>query len=447
MNHRDDHRILFIHPRTPMFLRCILPLSLPALIKRIREPVAGFYADEAPLEALRRARIIIADVHWHLGLKGAAELVRRVRLVNPHAALIAGGITASLFPRLLVERLGFDYVIRGDGEIPLPLLCEMLLDGGDVSAVPNLVGRDGLETPWSYALTKKDIDENDFLGLDFFPSFKRDTARVHAACAHWPMAVFPALTAFRGCPKDCALCAGGICEQHKHFRRGPVIRDAELVADDLARLDRNPDIRFLTVHTDFLNLAPATYAQTVLRKPTNLAVQFDFMAAPSMDALERMLSAFRGGLIRFCADDMHLTSSEPTDPETLARLIRRVKAAPGFIPILQYNGSFTRDHPEYRRAVRAVVKATECVIRDESHWWTSFPKPDDAGLADPAKFDRFLHPALRESFPLMNSLERAAVFLNERIPASWAVAYRMAYYRLFQNAPFMLRSYRADGGK
>jgi len=87
-----------------------------------------------------------------------AVSVKRIKNINPRVPVIAGGITASLFAKQFIEHLGFDFVIRGDAEIPLPRLVSSLLDGeGQIEDVDNLVGKNGLETPWNYHLTQLDV--------------------------------------------------------------------------------------------------------------------------------------------------------------------------------------------------------------------------------------------------------------------------------------------------
>ena len=66
--------ILFIHPQTEMLLSEILPMSLPALISRLEGPVVGRFHNEWTPAEVRRANIVIMDVHWYLALKSAVAL-------------------------------------------------------------------------------------------------------------------------------------------------------------------------------------------------------------------------------------------------------------------------------------------------------------------------------------------------------------------------------------
>ena len=113
---------------------------------------------------ISQAKVIFIDVHWFFSLKGAKELVTRCKRWNPSVLIIAGGITATEFPEQLIETIGVDYVLRGDGEIPLPMLVNALMTGGSLANVPNLIGKEvnNLFRVKPYKLTKSDFNENNF---------------------------------------------------------------------------------------------------------------------------------------------------------------------------------------------------------------------------------------------------------------------------------------------
>lgn len=431
--------VIYIHPRTPMVYRSVLPVSLPALVKRVPYPLRGFHAAEVTDEEIRAARVIIVDIHWYLSLKGAKDLLGRIKRLHPGALVIAGGLTATLFARRLAE-MGFDFVIRGDGEIPLPALVKVLLDGGDLEKIPNLVGPDGFETSWSYVLGSEDLDENDFFDLDFFPSAKAEVRALHAANPGWPTPNFPWLLPFRGCPVDCPVCVGSTTEQKKSYRRAHVIRSPRKIAEDLDRLDKDTNIRFVNCLLDYLTLLPESYAREALPRPTDLLVYHELAAPPSKELLDFFLSRFRGGNIRFCVDSMHLCSDEPVDHEVLAPLIEMVQARPGYTPILVYNGIHARANRVYRDFVGRMMRATGCFVADEGYWWTNFPRPGENGEAERASFDRFLNLSRKDRFFTLNGLVAVSRFVDRLLPAQWAVKLRRTHYRIFQGTHFrMLR--------
>lgn len=73
----------------------------------------------------------------------AARLAARVKARLPNLPIVAGGPHVSALPeRSLAEFPGFDYVICGEGELPLKALLEAL-PAGRLSGVPGLARREG----------------------------------------------------------------------------------------------------------------------------------------------------------------------------------------------------------------------------------------------------------------------------------------------------------------
>lgn len=80
---------------------------------------------------IRRARyVLVSGMSTDLG---SMERVRRFWVGKP---AIAGGPSSVDYGHLL--RRGYDYVVIGEAELPLPLLMERLDEGSDVSSVPNV---------------------------------------------------------------------------------------------------------------------------------------------------------------------------------------------------------------------------------------------------------------------------------------------------------------------
>jgi len=437
----SDKRVLFVHPVVNLLNGFVLlPFSVPALIKRVPMPIHGCYDSELSADDVRRADAILMDVHWYHQLKGALELAKWMKEVNPNCTIVTGGITASLYARVMVDRFDFDYVIRGDAEFSLPLLVMALLEGqSDLSSIPNLIGKMGFETPWTYALKQKDFNENDFLYFDFFPSFKSDLERFHASKPGWPVFSHPYIIPFRGCPVDCNCCAGSVGEQKKIFHRTAVIRSAGKVAEDLDRMNQNPHFYFVNSYLDFVTIMHDSYLQEVLRKPTRLKIHHEFAAPPSMDKLELLLSSFKGGAILFSMDDMHNTSAEAVETSLLIPLIKRVQNTPGYTSILAYVKQFAQKNRNYRGVVHEVFKETRCYLLDASQWWEDAPMPREDGSADPATFETYLNISWKRKFSGSIIWNRVGVFLGRLLPQSWHLKLVHLGYRIFHNLPFRLR--------
>ena len=75
--------VLYVHPRSQMMLKEMIPVSVPALMNRLPAPVVGRFEDELTPEQVSAARIALMDVHWYLSLPAALRLADRLKRLNP----------------------------------------------------------------------------------------------------------------------------------------------------------------------------------------------------------------------------------------------------------------------------------------------------------------------------------------------------------------------------
>jgi hypothetical protein len=431
--------ILYVHPQTTMSRQCIMPFSVPALVKRLPYKVLGLFSSELTTEQIKFAKIIFIDIHWYLGLYGAQQLCKRIKEINPHCKIIAGGITASEYANVIVDKFKVDFVIRGDGEIPFPKLVIALMENKtDFSDIPNLVTREGLITPRTYVLTKNDMEENDYIDIDFFPSFKNEIYKIQKNnVSPWSEVIYPYIIPFRGCPIDCLGCAGGYTEQKKLFGRKPVMRSADKVRDDIERCNADSNIHFVSVYHDFITLLKPDYAFEVLNKKLRVNVRMEFNSKPEMDQLDLVLNRFNGGVINFSIDYMHLTSDKIIEPDHMIRLINRVKQFPNYFTVLSYNSFFAKNNKEYNQGLRSIIKATNCLISDESFYWTEHPIPDKKGYADEDLFDMHIKLSRDTKF-VKGPLTRIYDASEPYIPKDLSLGIRKGQQWLVENLPYHL---------
>lgn len=104
-------------------------------------------------------------------------LARHFRKTVPEAVLLAGGPLATHIPAELIDSGLFDFVVRGDGEVAVAALLELLSsgDGADWRAIPGLCGRERRDTD-ELAPPVKDLndvpfpDRRDFDGVGVQPA-------------------------------------------------------------------------------------------------------------------------------------------------------------------------------------------------------------------------------------------------------------------------------------
>jgi len=151
-------------------------------------------------------------------------IIARIRRISD-APVCLGGVAFSIFGRSLLERVGADFGIRGDGEHALPCLYRALLDQHPIQAVPGLVlphqdhGRVG-EPAWPDppdVPTRRDIVDN---------------------CSYFARGGQIGFETKRGCNRHCTYCADPLAKGRR-LR----LRDPRQVADEVQALaDRGIDV-------------------------------------------------------------------------------------------------------------------------------------------------------------------------------------------------------------
>lgn len=406
--------VLYVHPRSQMYLEEIVPISIPAIVNRIDSEVVGRFERELTDRHIRAARVVLMDIHWYLTLPAAMRLAERIRRVNPAALIVAGGLTASNYARLLVEQSSIDVVIRGDGEGPTPALVAAALAGRGFEDVPNLVHKN-YETPLSYVLNLEEMEKSRYNDLDFFPTLVKRLEILHRRVADRPLATHPFLLAFRGCVFDCDHCYGAKSRQKPVFGRSSIFRTPENLAAELTGLSDDPRWRFVNLYHDFVSTLPLDYSQRVFSRPYDLYTLFEFFSMPSREGLSLLLNAFRGGVIGFSADLRHGTTDAPAPAEELIDRIRMTQQTGRYRIRLAYSRHFMREGSSYRDVVTRVAAKTRVLLYDTSYWWNEVPEPTQDAQATEAGFRHFSRNRGKR-YHFINALFRAALFFQRWFP-------------------------------
>ena len=179
------------------------------------------------------AKIYAISLHWVLSSYGSIETARVCKRIDPSAAVVLGGLTASYFDGEIMKEFSFvDYIVRGDGEFPMLELSNRLLKGAS-SAIPNLTFRTGKEivrTPTSYVATS--IDHLSFARLELLEHWKEYLKIMRKA-----MGLPFSIAVGRGCPFNCPFCGGGQkAGEITNGRSTVVLRNIEKVVEDINAL-------------------------------------------------------------------------------------------------------------------------------------------------------------------------------------------------------------------
>lgn len=295
----------------------LIPVGIPGMINMLREDgfrVSGIdlpmeiimdqqFDLEVWLKGLQGVRLFAIDLHWYEHSFGALDVAGVCKRVYPDVPVVLGGLTASYFAMEILE--GFpqiDFIILGDGEVPLRALARYLCrcEGENLTEVPNLVYRQNdqlISTGVTYCATQADLDAMNFIDMDYMLhadqlaelaySLSEKVEMTDSAMrkGHW-------LTIGRGCLYNCSFCGGGnIAHMTIANRKGIIPRSPKRVVDDLENL------KAAGVQQVSLNLDPAIMGRdywhelfTEMRlRQVNIGLYIEFFQLPDIEFIQELL--------------------------------------------------------------------------------------------------------------------------------------------------------------
>jgi hypothetical protein len=144
-------------------------------------------------------KLIGISMQWHPQIPACiktAEILKTL-LECKNAKIVVGGITASYFADELIRLPFIDYVIKGDGELPMLLLFQCITGSGlPLSSIPNLCYKQDGEVIHNSAIHR--IDETTITSLEQ-QVIGDDTLFCRTRSV---------LSVGRGCKQDCVFCGG-----------------------------------------------------------------------------------------------------------------------------------------------------------------------------------------------------------------------------------------------
>lgn len=219
------HPVLYVHPWGHLN-DLVVPAGALGAMSTVQEHKLGRYAFELGDAEIAEARVVALDLHWALGLPGVEAIVSHVRRVNPRAAIVLGGISASLWAERLLRDGLADHVVCGDAEPGFARLVSALVAGRDPGTLPNVMSA-RCPAGTSRPATDAEHDATQTLAASWFPSYERLQAVTARALSH--DRVLPVL---RGCAMRCEGCQGS------HAAAGVQVRSPSSVSSHLTSSGR-----------------------------------------------------------------------------------------------------------------------------------------------------------------------------------------------------------------
>lgn len=229
--------------------------------------------------------ILGVSFKWFQHLARGIEICKIAKEASPRTVTVVGGNTASFYWPRIIDIPYVDYVIRGDGEVPLLLLCEGRKE------VPNCVYRkDGriIVTPFSYV-------ENERNSGGVFLSHLEEIAFPRGQLSQVEQLF---IYTGKGCAANCFYCGGGGAATLQNFNRtSPFVRNPREARKDLIEARKHVSsflFDFESVQTDSIEYHQQLWEGIDL-STTNCT--FYCWTLPRKEILALISKTFRNALI------------------------------------------------------------------------------------------------------------------------------------------------------
>ena len=227
--------------------------------------------------------IFLIDIHWYAHMRDAVNTAKLIKRYFPDSKIIAGGMSATIFCKELISLGCFDYIIRGDAEMPLLSIIKSF-DKGEIKEkdIPNLVSRD-FENKTDYCCL--DMDKYDYVDI----SWMEDSKQYLEMANFW-------LLIGKGCPFSCKVCDGNNKNYPKIYARNRVIsRSPENVVKDIKKLENRVEFinigHDVTLFDDMLDEISKNYF--------NVGIYSEFFSIPSKEKVKNLVGSFKAAELVF----------------------------------------------------------------------------------------------------------------------------------------------------
>lgn len=187
------------------------------------------------------------------------EVVRIAREACPRAKVVIGGAAVNLAPWDILQHVGADYALAGEGEQAMPAFLKALGEGANLERVPGVLDRHGQKPKPDYARHfggDRVFNGEPPAGRSMVADFEVRGRSELWRWVDWPTYVkngapYPIQTK-RGCALRCVYCAYNNIEGRTYRCRNP-----RLIADEIEEAVREFGVRSIDFVDSTFNIPPA----------------------------------------------------------------------------------------------------------------------------------------------------------------------------------------------
>lgn len=161
----------------------------------------------------------------------AVKTAQAIKKFYPLCQIVLGGHHPTIFPEKVLECNEIDFVLRGEGETGMALLCDALKNGTDLETIPGIAYKKGnsvfiSDPSWIKDFNTLPIPATDLIDHAFYKRKNR--------CA-------TIVVSSRGCPMQCSYCSVSASSSYALFRQ----RSVEDVIREIEQQAKDHDIGFI----------------------------------------------------------------------------------------------------------------------------------------------------------------------------------------------------------